>query len=115
MTFFVHNRVWYKAAACETALSGNRYVEGSGGTGSAGYAGTANSSNETRLLPDALDVAAALGSDAALTILEESGAADFAGYGYGAKLLCSFLMLAGRLELLPMFILFTGSVWKNIG
>ncbi len=47
MTFFVHNRVWYKAAACETALSGNRYVEGSGGTGSAGYAGTANSSNET--------------------------------------------------------------------
>ena len=47
MTFFVHNRNWYKAAACETALSGNRYVEGSGGTGSAGYAGTARSNNAT--------------------------------------------------------------------
>ena len=47
MTFFVHNRVWYTAAACETALSGNRYVEGSGGTGSAGYAGTSGSKNET--------------------------------------------------------------------
>lgn len=58
---------------------------------------------------------------ATLTCLSNVGpgfggvAADFAGYGYGAKLLCSFLMLAGRLELLPMFILFTGSVWKNIG
>ena len=40
----------------------------------------ANSSGETRLLPDALDVAAALGSDAALSILEEGGAADYAGY-----------------------------------
>ena len=38
MTFFVHNRVWYTAAACEAAVSGNRYAEGSGGTGSAGYA-----------------------------------------------------------------------------
>ena len=47
MTFFVHNRNWYKAAACETALSGNRYVEGSGGTGSAGYAGTSGSGNAT--------------------------------------------------------------------
>ena len=45
MTFFVHNRNWYKAAACETALSGNRYVEGSGGTGSAGYAGSSGSNN----------------------------------------------------------------------
>ena len=36
MLFFVHNRAWYTAAACETALSGNRYVEGSAGTGSAG-------------------------------------------------------------------------------
>ena len=40
----------------------------------------ANSNNETRLLPDALDVAAALGSDAALSILEAGGAADYAGY-----------------------------------
>lgn len=30
MTFFVHNRVWYTAAACEAAVSGNRYAEGSG-------------------------------------------------------------------------------------
>ena len=47
MTFFVHNRAWYTAAACETALSGNRYIEGSGGTGTAGYAETSHSSNGT--------------------------------------------------------------------
>ena len=47
MTFYVHNRVWYTAAACETALSGNRYVEGSGGTGQAGYAGGSDSENVT--------------------------------------------------------------------
>ena len=47
MTFFVHNRTWYTAAACETALSGNRYIEGSGGTGTAGYAETSRSGNGT--------------------------------------------------------------------
>lgn len=32
------------------------------------------------MLPDTLDVAAALGSDAALAILQEQGAADYEGY-----------------------------------
>ncbi len=36
-------------------------------------------------------------------------ASDFAGYGIFGKLLCSFLMLAGRLELFPMLMLFTRS------
>lgn len=39
-----------------------------------------NSQGEKRMLPDVLDVPAALGSDTALRILEESGAADYAGY-----------------------------------
>ena len=39
-----------------------------------------NSDGEARMLPDALDVPAALGSDEALEILEDSGAADYAGY-----------------------------------
>lgn len=39
-----------------------------------------NSAGARRMLPDALDVPAALGSDAALEILKESGATDFAGY-----------------------------------
>lgn len=39
-----------------------------------------NSAGERRMLPDVLDVPAALGSDTALKILEESGAADYAGY-----------------------------------
>ena len=39
-----------------------------------------NSAQERRMLPDVLDVPAALGSDTALNILEESGAADYAGY-----------------------------------
>ncbi len=37
---------------------------------------------------------------------------DFASYGPFAKIVCCFLMLAGRLELLPMMILFTRSAWK---
>ena len=40
-------------------------------------------------------------------------ASDFAGYGLWGKLLCSFLMLAGRLELFPMLILLAKSTWKN--
>lgn len=39
-----------------------------------------NSAQERRMLPDVLDVPAALGSDTALNILEESGAVDYAGY-----------------------------------
>lgn len=39
-----------------------------------------NSSGQRRMLPDVLDVPAALGSDIALQILEDAGAADYAGY-----------------------------------
>lgn len=39
-----------------------------------------NSEGFRRMLPDVLDVPAALGSDLALAILEEEGAADYAGY-----------------------------------
>lgn len=39
-----------------------------------------NSEGTRRMLPDVLDVPAALGSDTALRILEENGAADYAGY-----------------------------------
>lgn len=39
-----------------------------------------NSAGQRRMLPDVLDVAAALGSDTALHILEADGAADYAGY-----------------------------------
>ena len=37
----------------------------------------------------------------------------FAGFGIFGKMICSFLMLFGRLELLPMFILFTRSAWRK--
>lgn len=43
--FFVHNKVWYTAAACEAALSGNRYTEGRQGSGRAGWANWPNSEN----------------------------------------------------------------------
>ena len=39
-----------------------------------------NSEGTRRMLPDVLDVPAALGSDTALRILEENGAADYVGY-----------------------------------
>lgn len=39
-----------------------------------------NGTGQKRMLPDVLDVPAALGSDTALGLLEASGAADFAGY-----------------------------------
>lgn len=39
-----------------------------------------NGAGQRRMLPDVLDVPAALGSDVALRILEESGAASYAGY-----------------------------------
>ena len=38
---------------------------------------------------------------------------NYAGYTVHAKITASFLMLFGRLELLPMFILFTRSAWKK--
>ncbi len=38
---------------------------------------------------------------------------NFAGYGIWGKVVGSFLMLFGRLELLPMFILFTRSAWHK--
>ena len=38
---------------------------------------------------------------------------NFAGYGVFNKFVASFLMLFGRLELLPMFILFTRSAWHK--
>ena len=38
---------------------------------------------------------------------------NFAGYSIFGKVVCSFLMLFGRLELLPMFILFTRSAWRK--
>ena len=38
---------------------------------------------------------------------------NYAGYTTHAKLTASFLMLFGRLELLPMFILFTRSAWRK--
>lgn len=40
----------------------------------------ANSAGANRMLPDALDVPAALGSDVALGILQANGATDYAGY-----------------------------------
>lgn len=46
-----------------------------------------NNSGDLRMLPDVLDVPAALGSDSALRILEESGAADFEGYMENMNLL----------------------------
>lgn len=39
-----------------------------------------NSAGENRMLPDVLDVPAALGSDAAMSILQEQGDTDYAGY-----------------------------------
>ena len=38
---------------------------------------------------------------------------NFVGYGAWGKSVLSMLMLFGRLELLPMFILFTRSAWHK--
>jgi len=38
---------------------------------------------------------------------------NFAGLGPFAKMISSLLMLFGRLELIPMFILFTRSAWHK--
>ena len=50
-----------------------------------------NSSGDKRMLPDVLDVPAALGSDMALTILKEQGAVEFSGYGENMEQLKKFL------------------------
>lgn len=50
-----------------------------------------NSLGEKRMLPDVLDVPAALGSDIALEILKENGAADYAGYSENMEKLQSAL------------------------
>lgn len=46
-----------------------------------------NSAGDLRMLPDVLDVAAALGSDTALAVLEESGATDYQGYSENLAML----------------------------
>ncbi len=38
---------------------------------------------------------------------------NFAGFSYGSKLLLSFDMLLGRLEIFPMILLFAPSIWKR--
>ena len=40
-------------------------------------------------------------------------AGGFSGYGPFGKLLCSFLMLAGRLEIFPMLALFHPAMWRK--
>lgn len=47
----------------------------------------ANSQGQMRMLPDVLDVPAALGSDMALRILEQEGAMDYEGYSENMELL----------------------------
>ena len=39
---------------------------------------------------------------------------SFAGYSYFSKLVLTFVMLLGRLEILPILILFTPRTWKKI-
>ena len=56
---------------------------------------------------------------AALTCVSNVGpgfgaiAGDFAGYGPFAKIIFSLLMLAGRLEIFPILILFYPNVWRK--
>ena len=40
-------------------------------------------------------------------------AGNFAGFSYFSKIVLSFTMLAGRLELLPILILFSPTLWKK--
>ena len=40
--------------------------------------------------------------------------ASFAGYSVVSKLLLSFVMLAGRLEILPVLILFSSKTWRRV-
>lgn len=50
-----------------------------------------NSAGDKRMLPDVLDVPAALGSDTALAILEENGATEYRGYSENMERLRSVL------------------------
>ena len=56
---------------------------------------------------------------AALTCVSNVGpgfgaiASDFAGYGPFAKLVLSLLMLAGRLEMFPILVLFHPAIWRK--
>ena len=50
-----------------------------------------NSAGEKRLLPDTLDVPAALGSDLALQLLEEQGDAEYSGYSENMTQLREFI------------------------
>ena len=38
---------------------------------------------------------------------------NFAGFAWWSKLLLSFDMLVGRLEIFPMLLLFAPSIWKR--
>ena len=38
---------------------------------------------------------------------------NFSGFSWWAKLLLSFDMLVGRLEIFPMLLLFAPSIWKR--
>ena len=41
-------------------------------------------------------------------------AGGFAGYGHLAKIVCSVLMLCGRLELFPILVLFHPAIWRKV-
>ena len=68
-----------------------------------------NSLGDKRMLPDVLDVPAALGSDTALQILTENGATDYAGYSENMELLKT--ALAQENETLWSASLYAG--WLN--
>lgn len=68
-----------------------------------------NGAGDRRMLPDVLDVPAALGSDTALQILEENGAADYAGYSENMEKLR--MVLAADKDTLWSASLYAG--WLN--
>lgn len=68
-----------------------------------------NGAGDRRMLPDVLDVPAALGSDTALEILEENGAADYAGYSENMEKLR--MVLAADQDTLWSASLYAG--WLN--
>lgn len=68
-----------------------------------------NGAGDRRMLPDVLDVPAALGSDTALEILEENGAADYAGYSENMEKLR--MVLAADKDTLWSASLYAG--WLN--
>ncbi|MDE5931986.1 MAG: DUF3160 domain-containing protein, partial [Lachnospiraceae bacterium] len=68
-----------------------------------------NSAGDKRMLPDVLDVPAALGSDTALQILVENGAADYAGYSENMEKLR--MVLAADKDTLWSASLYAG--WLN--